>query len=316
MSKPEQPELSGITDARKEQTAFERLLNEVNQGPAMRQPLIGRIEQEHLQKRRLVVLFTSFKYPVMLDDSDADMLQGLLQQTDLSGGLTLFVNSPGGFALTAERVIKICRSYSKDDFEVIVPNMAKSAATMVCFGARKIWMTETSELGPIDPQVVFKEAEGKTAKRFAVQRLVRSYEELFQAAVQLQQGRIEPFLQQLARYDAREIAELRAAQALAEKIAVETLASGTLKGKTDEEIRARIKPFLEVDVSITHGRPIYFDRAAASLGTQVVGLVDSRSDYGKDIWELYVRSSHAVENESSKLIESTHNSFMMAKPNA
>ncbi|MEK7685771.1 MAG: hypothetical protein AAB466_10145 [Verrucomicrobiota bacterium] len=122
----------------------------------------------------------------MLDDSDADMLQGVLQQTDLSGGLTLFLNSPGGFALTAERAIKICRSYSKENFEVIVPNMAKSAATMVCLGARKILMTPTSELGPIDPQVVFKDGEGKTAKRFAVQRLVRSYEELFDRAVQVQ----------------------------------------------------------------------------------------------------------------------------------
>ncbi len=316
MSKPDQPELGGIADAGKEQTAFERLLNEVNQGSAIRQPLIAKIEREHLQGRRLVVLFTSFKYPVMLDDSDSDMLKGVLQQMDLSTGLTLLLNSPGGFALTAERIVKICRSYSRDNFEVIVPNMAKSAATMVCFGARRIWMTQTSELGPIDPQVVFREAEGQTAKRFAVQRLVRSYEELFDRAVQLQQGRIEPFLQQLARYDAREIAELRATQKLADKIAVETLASGILRGKAEDDIRQRIKPFLEVDVSITHGRPVYFEQAAAALGTEAVGLVDNRADFGKRIWELYVRSSYTVETASSKLIESTRNSFAVPKPMA
>jgi hypothetical protein len=251
----------------------------------------------------------------MLDDTDADMLKGVLQQMDLSSGLTLLLNSPGGFALTAERIIKICRAYSKDNFEVIVPSMAKSAATMVCLGAQKIWMSQTSELGPIDPQVVFPDVEGKTLKRFAVLRLVRSYEELFEKAVQLREGRIEPFLQQLARYDAREIAELRAAHKLAEKIAIETLASGILKGETEADIRNRIKPFLELDISIIHGRPIYFDQAAMALGTEAVGLIDNRSSFGKAIWELYVRASYVVENESSKLVESTRNSFTMPKPN-
>jgi hypothetical protein len=40
-------------------------------------------------------------------------------------------------------------------FEVIVPHMAKSAATLICFGASCIHMGPTAELGPVDPQVKY-----------------------------------------------------------------------------------------------------------------------------------------------------------------
>ena len=53
----------------------------------------------------VISFFTSFVYPVSIEDSDVDMLQGIFQKTDLSAGLTLFLSSPGGNALAAERII-------------------------------------------------------------------------------------------------------------------------------------------------------------------------------------------------------------------
>jgi ClpP class serine protease len=44
--------------------------------------------------------------------------------------------------------------------------MAKSAATMICLGSNAIYMSKTSELGPIDPQVTIK--EGEELKRLSV----------------------------------------------------------------------------------------------------------------------------------------------------
>jgi len=52
----------------------------------------------------MVSLFTSFRYPVLMNDEDADLLEGLLQKLDLDSGLSLILNSPGGMALAAERV--------------------------------------------------------------------------------------------------------------------------------------------------------------------------------------------------------------------
>lgn len=64
--------------------------------------------------------------------------------------LDLFLHSYGGFMDVAYKFVKICRNYS-EEFNVIVPFMAKSAATAICLGADEIVMTSIAELGPIDP---------------------------------------------------------------------------------------------------------------------------------------------------------------------
>jgi ClpP class serine protease len=123
--------------ANKHPQLFTQLLSEINQSPAIRQNIIRSIEKE--LNKAVVTFFTSFKFPVMIEDQDAIMLEEVLQNTDdLNKGLVLIINSPGGSGLAAERIINICRSYSNDKFEVIVPNMAKSAATMICLGS-KLW---------------------------------------------------------------------------------------------------------------------------------------------------------------------------------
>jgi ClpP class serine protease len=98
---------------------------------------------------------------------------------------------------------------------------------MICFGASKIIMGATSELGPIDPQLTIPESG--VIKRFSVYNVVESYRDLFSRAVN-EKGNLQPYLQQLANYDEREIKELKAALSLSEDIAIRTLASGMMKG--------------------------------------------------------------------------------------
>jgi membrane-bound ClpP family serine protease len=63
------------------------------------------------------------------------------------------VHTLGGSGETAEKIVEMCRRHCDGEFRVIVPNMAKSAGTLVALGADKIVMGYCSELGPIDPQV-------------------------------------------------------------------------------------------------------------------------------------------------------------------
>lgn len=155
---------------------FDRVQDEQGQMHGTRAHLFPELEK-HLG-RPIVSFFTSFRYRVMIDDSDTDMLEGVLQQLDLSDGLALFISSPGGDGLAAERIINLCRAYSgTGEYWAIVPGKAKSAATMICFGASKILMGATSELGPVDPQVL-----GET-RAFSVFNIVQSYEDLFERAV-------------------------------------------------------------------------------------------------------------------------------------
>jgi hypothetical protein len=79
-----------------------------------------------------------------------DTIEMILPESRKIERLDLFLHSPGGFLDSAYKIIRICREYS-NEFNVIVPLSAKSAATVICLGAKEIVMTVFAELGPIDP---------------------------------------------------------------------------------------------------------------------------------------------------------------------
>ena len=89
---------------------FSRVQDEITQSHETRKPLIQTLEDAF--GRTVVTYFTSFKYPIGVSDSDADVIENILQDADLENGLVLFVDSPGGDGLAAERIINVCRSYS------------------------------------------------------------------------------------------------------------------------------------------------------------------------------------------------------------
>lgn len=290
--------------------AYRALLDEVAQRHRARQPALAALEG--LLGRRVVTYFVSFSdAAAMIEDADADILEEVLRHGpapapgELPRGVSLVLNAPGGDGLAAERVVRVCRSYSGGDFEVIVPRMAKSAATMICLGSNAVWMSENSELGPIDPQVSWM--DGGRAVRLSARELIDSYEDLLQQAERCV-GHLEPYLQQLARYDARLIEGYRTALALSESIAVNLLRCGMLRDRDEDEIRERIRPFLEGRETRSHRRAIYPDRAEA-CGLRV-RLFDLHGEPWQRLWELYLRSSYAVDQgRGGKLIETVEQSF-------
>ncbi len=64
--------------------------------------------------------------------------------------IILYLSSPWGVLEASVKIIDIIKQYA-ESFEVIVPYMAKSAASLICLSADMIHMTTISELGPIDP---------------------------------------------------------------------------------------------------------------------------------------------------------------------
>ncbi|OFX15539.1 MAG: hypothetical protein A2Z18_07220 [Armatimonadetes bacterium RBG_16_58_9] len=290
--------------SQKRNPVVQQVLVEQNQGHEGRRGILTTLEQDF--GRPVVTFFTSFSYPVQIEDADADMLEGVLRTLHLTKGLALCINSPGGDGLAAERIINVCRNYSgTGEYWVIVPGKAKSAATMVCLGASKIIMSATSELGPIDPQVTT--AENDMVKRFSVYNIIKGYEDLFTRAVKAK-GNLQPYLQQLANYDERDIMEYRAALSLAEDIAVRHLASGMMSGKNDTQIKDNMKIFLTPERTKTHGRPIYKDEA------QGCGLTIDGKNLQDPVWErvyeLYIRTDNFVKTRVAKCVESKEHSFV------
>jgi ATP-dependent protease ClpP protease subunit len=288
---------------------YHSVLEETQQGHSTRLYLYDKLERQLAGKYAVVSFFTMFNHPrVLLQDSDADMLEEVLQNYDIGNRqLALILNCPGGDGLAAERIITICRSFSKQGYTVIVPKQAKSAATMICLGAREIMMSNTSELGPIDPQISF---DGKTS--YAAHEIIESYEGLISKATKAK-GRIDPYLQQLQRFDARDIRWVKSAQQLSDSIAVKALQTGAMKGKSQKTIQTKIKPFLNPQFTKVHGRPIYHD-VAEKCGLPVT-LYDIQSEFWRTIWELYVRLNHAVSGyRGAKIVESRQDHYVSPIP--
>ena len=130
---------------------------------------------------------------------------------------------------------------------------------------------------------------------------------LFKEAV-VTTGHLEPYIQQLANYDDREINSCRSLIALADSIAVKVLSSGMLNGKADDEIKAAIKVFLDPEAgTLSHGRPIFATEAKA-CDLKVEDL-DVHETLWEDIYELYARTEFFVSNHACKAVESKEESF-------
>ncbi len=314
MSEPQTegiPESITIGPSAQNGPVHDRLLDELYQRPVVRQQLIQDIEKE-LGGRAVVTFFTSFLWQVIIEDSDADMLESMIQCLDLSKGLCLILNSPGGDALAAERIIRICRVYSNDNFEVLVPKAAKSAATMIALGGGCILMGKTAELGPIDPQVL--QQVGDRTRYMPAHAIITSYEQLLERAVNLPPGaHIEPYLQQLGRYNASEIEEMRKLRDLSEDIAKRSLQSGMLADKGEDEINGCVRLFTEWGQTLTHGRAIYPE--AVSLHGLKVKVLEPTNPLWKRVFELYIRTDQYVSSaQACKTIEAARYGLSVPPP--
>jgi ClpP class serine protease len=293
-----------VEDMEEEKLAIQKVISEREQTLDSRKHLYLALEKEF--DIPIISFFTSFIYPVGIEDSDAAMLEGILQKCDLSKGFALMLSSPGGEGLAAERIINVCKAYSGiGEYDAIVAGKAKSAATIICFGAHKIYMGQAAELGSIDPQRIIEE-DGE-AKWFSVYNLVKSYEALFNRATRTK-GNLQPFLQQLENYDEREIAELKSSLSLSEDMAVKILKRGMLSHCTEEEIKKKIGVFLTPETVKVHGRAISCE--VAKNCDLSIETIDIKSKRWKLIYELYVRLNSYVSTKNiAKCIESKKYSF-------
>lgn len=287
-----------------------RVMAEREQGHSTRKELFSKLED--ILGRPIITYFTSSVYPVGVDDKDVDMLEGLLHEMDLSKGLALIVSSLGGDGLAAERMIKVCRCYSgTGEFWAIVPGRAKSAATMICLGASKIFMGPASELGPVDPQIVIYD-DKNMPKYISAFHVVQGYDRLFKKAVSEKEGKLEPYLQQLANYNESIVSHYRSLIELSEDISIKALQSGMMKDLSESGIRNKVKVFLIPEKTKTHGRPIF--REAARDAGLIIQDIEETSESGQKFYELYIRSRFFADRNVSKLIESKNEWAYVSPP--
>ncbi|MFE7064693.1 ATP-dependent Clp protease proteolytic subunit [Sutcliffiella sp. NPDC057660] len=84
-----------------------------------------------------------------------DVLEPLarhLEAMDESERLSLFLRTGGGDTTTAFNIVNLIKQYFKE-FEIIIPNVAHSAGTLLSLGASQLLMTKQASLSPFDPSV-------------------------------------------------------------------------------------------------------------------------------------------------------------------
>lgn len=118
-----------------------------------------------------------------VDRSDTLGFVDMLHNVVPGQPIDLMLHTPGGDVDAAEKLITLVRNATGEDgqLRVIVPDYAKSAGTLMALGANTIVMSDSSELGPIDPQASSKDANGNDVI-YSVLTYLKAYEEA-QAAI-------------------------------------------------------------------------------------------------------------------------------------
>jgi ClpP class serine protease len=199
----------------------------------------------------------------------------------------LIINSPGGDGNVAEKIITMCRQRFTKSFNVIVPNFAKSAATMIALGSDKILMGYLAELGPIDPQL------GNPMGGFIPARSFIDGLEMIRGKVKSGDP-VQMYLPMLAQIRPEILAQCQSAIDGSREFAEKWLKECMLKGNPAQaaEVAKRLS---EGQQYKSHGKVIDFNEAHDVLKLNVE-KIDPNSELWTNIWELYCREMVVLQS--------------------
>jgi hypothetical protein len=123
---------------------------------------------EDYRKKPLIVFATSTRPNVggtMAADSVREFIDQIQSIPDAGKAVDVLIHSNGGDPLAAWKLMSLIRERFTN-VSVLVPYTAFSAATLFALGGDEIVMHPNASLGPIDPQIFMKQADGST-KHFA-----------------------------------------------------------------------------------------------------------------------------------------------------
>jgi hypothetical protein len=291
----------GLIKQQRKQARLGQLLNELTMlqlGTPTRQDIIRRIEEREPSKpRRLLIYIANVAnqnsqinagHTVAIGDALVDMRK--------EDNLDLMIHTMGGSGETAEKIVEMCRNHCSGEFRVIIPNMAKSAGTLIALGADKIVMGHCSEVGPIDPQIRMN--IGNTPQMVSAWTFIHTRDDLANKVDKaIAKGEsADALLLQLANVDSVFVKHCEQLMEFAKQIGVKwiakrLMAKSTLKPEEAEAQAGKVIAFLSnVEELIIHGRLILArelkDNCEPPL--EIVNLEESDETW-QFIWELYLR---------------------------
>ena len=266
-----------------------------------RQAVIAKIQEE--TGRRLSCYVCGAASSIDRDDTVGfvDLLHNLPPNTDFD----LLLHTGGGDIDAAEKLISLVRNrVGPGILRVIVPDFAKSAGTLMALGADYIVMSETSELGPIDPQIVLADGNGNRI-RHSVQSYLDAYETHAEtlkrdpnnAVARLMLGKLDPATVKL----------FEAVRDRARTFAENQLKLGMFRSGTGNYTKIA-SDLIDTRRWLSHGQMISSEDAR-QIGLSVE-YMDPQSGPWQAYWQLYCLQRLAV-SDRQKLFESDYASLVL-----
>lgn len=236
----------------------------------------------------------------LISREDIVYIRELLQPLPLGTSIDLLLNSPGGDVDTAEKLVQIVLQVTSPpgapsgDFRLIVPDRAKSAATLIALGANSVVMGDTSELGPIDPQVILPDHRG-VRLWYSVCDYLEAYED---ATANYRTNPQDPvFRVTLDKFDPVLVRSLERSNDR-----VRTCAENLLKLHGGNFTLAPSR-LMDRDTYPSHGQMIGWETARDHVGLEIEFLARD-NDLWQLYWRLYSYLRSAVEGRR-KIFESS-----------
>lgn len=243
--------------------------------------------------------------PLQIHRTDVVAMVDLLHNVTPGTPIDLLLHSPGGDIDAAEKLITLIRKRAGTaPVRVIVPDYAKSAATLIALGADTIVMSDSSELGAIDPQVELADANGHVSTLSA-----QSYLDAFHThADNLKKDPDDPVAHlMLSKMEPATVRKLERITKRSRAIAEDLLKQAMVK---DEEHADEIaKQLSDTRRWHSHGQMISHENATG-LGLNVAYLAPHDQLWTK-YWRLYCLQLWASDG-NVKLFESNYASIPLS----
>ena len=261
---------------------FRNIISPSNTFENHRKPIIKRLQRK-LKAKVITYISAPFHPASAIMIQDVPAIEDLLRCASTEKVGYLILNSPGGDANAAEKILMMCRQRFTKEFNVIVPDYAKSAATMLALGSDKILMGYLAELGPIDPQFRTEPVGPGIPARSLIDGL-----ELIRDKVKNQKDPPAMYAPMLYRIRPEILISAQNAIDGSREFAKKWLKNYMLK--KDPRQANRVAQWLSEGKKYkSHGKVIDFTEAHDVLKLNVE-KIDQTSTLWTDIWELYCRS--------------------------
>ena len=261
-----------------------------------RQALIRHYQQAY--QCRLVVVAD------ILMPNSVTLFEETLFDADRSQDLHIMLATPGGDGETAIRLVRQAQSRCKE-LTVVVPDQAKSAGTLFVLGADHIYMGPTSDLGPVDPQLLLP--DGSLGAARAIIAAVEDAEQRIQANPQTYP--LHATL--LADISALMVQQARDALARTKDQVTEALSCVRKRGaKEVKELALKLHGPLIGDTQ-SHGATISASDAKG-FGLPVTEATHDEQRW-RDLWRLWMK--YRAQSEA-KVYESESASVIIPHPQA